>query len=364
MASPFAPAAGTLTAKVPGETKESPMDPSSSTTLITGASRSPGRAGASRGPESGRQLRHRLLAVIAALALALTALISGIGTANADTGEYFTSHVYMNLGIGPGQGQGSQYSSLISSLRNAAGHSWRNNVMMTGWQSHGLIRLDLTYEGITLQLWFTANNLYLRGFTDTQGNTYGFSDFNLAGLMQTTAIYNGGNGLLPAAAYGGAYHTLNFASDYNDLSAAADRNRQEMPISWTDMWNSMFNLAAAAGNLSANDQLYYARSLMFMIQFTSESARFYDVYGVMADIMTNGAVYSGLPPVQQELENSWAQMSQYAENLSNGTNPAPLFVGPHVGTLYNFGDVQARLAEGIGTPSQVSSTGDWWHTEL
>jgi Ribosome inactivating protein len=228
--------------------------------------------------------------------------------------------------------------------------------------AQGLVRLDLSYGDTTLQLWFTANNLYLRGFTDTNGNTYGFSDFNLQNYMRYTVSPasqpNANAGLLPAAATGGAYITLPFASDYNDMVQAAQRGRDTMPISYNDLWGSWTNLANAGG---AVDSQAFARSLMFMIQFTSESARFNDVYGVMADIMGNfGREYNGLPAVQQELENNWSQISQYAINLRNGTTPAPLYVGPNAGTLYWMGDVQARLAEGMGRPFDVSPTGDWW----
>jgi Ribosome inactivating protein len=311
---------------------------------------------------------YRFLGVVAALAITLTAFISGTGTAKADTNQWSVSHVYMGLGNGPSQTQQSQYYGLITSLRNAAGHAWRNNVQMTQLDAiHSLIRLDLTYAGTTLQLWFTGNNLYLRGFTDTQGNTYSFDDYDLQGAMRPASAFSYGGGLLPT----GAFYTLPYGSDYNSLVQQAGRGRESMPISWNDMWGSYSNLANADGANGASDVQNFARSLMFMVQFTSESARFYDVYGVMADLMLNygtqvgdAGYYYGLPAVQQELENSWSQISQYATNLSNNTNPPDLYVGPSTGTLTSFGDVQARLAEGIAIPTEVSTTGDWWHTEL
>jgi hypothetical protein len=169
--------------------------------------------------------------------------------------------------------------------------------------------------------------------------------------------------LLPAAATGGAYYTLPFSSNYDNLIQVAGRDRSSMPISWNDFWNSFYNLAYADQTAASNQAI--ARDLLFMIQYTSEAARFNDTYGVMSAIMLSAAAFcNGLPALQQEVENSWSQICQYAINQSNGTNPAPLYVGPNAGTLYSFSDVQRYLALGIGTSGDVSPAGDWNHSEL
>jgi hypothetical protein len=328
------------------------------------------RAVVAPGPAPGR--KHTLLGSIAALAMALTMFISGFGTARADTAQWSVRHVYMNLGS-PGQSQQSQYYGLIRSLRDAAGHAWRNNVQMTQLDDiHSLIRLDLTLAGRTVQLWFTGNNLYLRGFTDPQGNTYSFNDYDLQGAMRPASAFSSGGDLLPQAARGRQYFVLPYGSDYNAMTQAAGRGRDAMPISWLALNQSFLSLANVPG--TTNNQSL-ARALMFMIQYTSESARFYDVYQVMYNVMGNvpglgdaglgqPARYDGLPAAGQEYENNWSQISQYAINLTNGRNPGPLYVGPSAGTLYNFNDVQNHLAEGIGMPSRVSTTGNYRHTEL
>jgi Ribosome inactivating protein len=318
-----------------------------------------------------RRARYGFSAAIVTLVVTVAMFISGVVPAVAETTPWSVSHVWMNLGGGPSWSQQSQYQGLINSLRNAAGYGWRDNVMQTQTDSnHSLIRLDLSYtdsNGTTtnLWLWFEPDNLYLRGFTTNNGTTYSFNDYNLQAAMQPASAITFNN-LLPSAAWGGAYNTLPFGSDYNDMTQAAHRNRSDMPLSWSDMWNSFYNLAYA--ETSGNQSL--ARSLMFMIQFTSEAARFNDVYGVMADILRPGSngtqvSYDGLPSRQQELENSWAQISQYAVNLTN-SNPSPLYVGPYAGTLYGWAAVQAVLAQRVGNlnGAVVSPTGNWWKTEL
>jgi hypothetical protein len=314
------------------------------------------RAVAEPGPAPRR--KHALLGLIAALAIALTTFISGIGTAKADTAQWSVSHVYMNIAVVPGNAAQSQYYGLIASLRAAAGHSYRQNVMMTQPDDiHSLIRLDLTVGPEPLQLWFTGNNLYLRGFTDAFGNTYSFNDFDLQGAMRPASAFSSGGGLLPPAAApnGGQYFVLPFGSDYTSMVQAANRSRDTMPISLFALNGAWGNLATAGGAMQPQN---FARSLMFMIQFTSESARFYDTYQVFASIFApRPASIVGVPPAAQEFENNWSQISQYAIALTNGnTNPGPLYVGPSAGTLNNFSDVNAHLAEGLFTLSAVPAT--------
>ena len=326
------------------------------------------RAAAAPGPAPRR--KRALLGLIAALAVALT-FISGIGTARADTSSWTVNHVYMNLGP-PGQSAQSQYYGLIQSLRDAAGHPFRNNVEATqSGDDHSLIRLDLTApttDGpVTVQLWFTANNLYLRGFVDSFGTLYQFNDYDLRAAMLPAGNFPASSqALLPAAATSnppGPSVILPYGSDYTSMTQAAQRNRDNMPISYGALANAVLTLADG----SRSGYLNIARALMFMIQYTSESARFYDVWRVMNTIMGNTPIpgtnpptypppppaYNGVPAAAQEFENNWSGISQYAINLSNGSNPAPYYVGPNAGTLNNFNDVQFHLAEALGIPSQV-----------
>ncbi|MFD8750104.1 ribosome-inactivating family protein [Kitasatospora sp. NPDC059577] len=149
----------------------------------------------------------------------------------------------------------------------------------------------------------------------------------------------------------------------NAMRQAAGRGRESMPIGWYDLMGSIDNLATTGYPYGANQQ-NVARSLMFMIQFTSEAARFWDVYGVTRDIQGgNTPFYNGLPLTQQYLENSWDQISQYAYDVTNNPSTPPVNV-TGVGTFYSYGDVQRWMAMLIGTTSQVSSTGDWNHSEL
>jgi hypothetical protein len=269
------------------------------------------------------------------------AIVASAGAAKADVPNNGVGHVWLNLN-NPGQGAQSQFSAFITSLRQAAGHDFRGGVYQTQTEtSNRLIRADITDPaGNQVWLWITPSDLYVRGFTSqTNGTTYYFGDdgFNL--------------------------QMLDFGSNYNSMSQAAGRGRDTMLISFNDLVGSVRNLATVGYPYGGNQQ-DVARSMMFMIQYTSEAARFWDVYGVMSDIMNSWtARYDGLPLLQQNLENSWDAISQYGYRVTNDPYTPPTNI-TGVGTFWNWGDVQARL--GTMTPrwNGLSPSGDWWHTEL
>ncbi|MER5353680.1 ribosome-inactivating family protein [Kitasatospora sp. NPDC002551] len=302
---------------------------------------------------------HRRVLVFAALLVALATSLLAPGPARADVNDHDIGHVWLNLGS-PGSSAQNNYAAFVNSLRQAAGHEYRNGVWQTQSQpTSRLIRIDLTSpDGRTVWLWVTPHDLYLRGFTSqANGTTYFFNDFtDFPNLFQALS----GHLLLPP---NHSLSQLSFGSNYNAMRQAAGRGRESMPIGWNDLTASIDNLASTGYPYGAAQQ-NVARSLMFMIQFTSEAARFWDVYGVTRDIQGgNRPVYQGLPERQQYLENSWDQISRYAYDVSNNPNTPPVNV-TGVGMFYSFGDVQRWMAMLIGVTSQVSSTGDWNHAEL
>ena len=268
-------------------------------------------------------------------------------------------HVWLNFGAVASQTQKSQYIAFIASLRRAVGYEFRNGVFATQNAGNELVRVDLTSpDGQTIWLWITPNNLYVRGVTAANGVTYTFSDgdYFLSNAMRTL----GNNGLLPAGPLR-SFGTLQFGSNYDSLRQAAGRGRETMPISIDDLIGSVNQLAALTGVVN---QQATARSLMFLIQFTSEAARFTDVAGVFEDVMGNpGQSYHGLPALQQEIENSWDQISRYAHAVTQNSSTPPLPVNG-VDFFSNFGVVQRRLGILMGQTSFVNPTGDWRHTEL
>lgn len=296
------------------------------------------------------------LRILLALTLAVTGMIAlNVAPASADTGGG-VSHVYLNVGDSGSAGQASQYSSFIGSLRNTVGHGYRGNTGQTQSYSGGLARVTLTLpsSNVTATLWITPQDLYVQGYSDNNGHNFVFSDTPEAVRLQ---IY--------AATGYQSVGRLSFSSDYNHMNQAAGRGRESMPISFADVRGSIYNLATESNPYGGN-QRNVARSLMLMTQFTSESARLWDVFGVFADVMGNsGSRYSGLPTLQQYLENDWAALSRYGYDISNN----PTIGGRHfngVGDIYTWDGVARYLALMLGTFTlpQEGPSGDWWHTEL
>ena len=218
-----------------------------------------------------------------------------------------------------------------------------------------------------MDLWITSQDLYVRGFTNSAGYTYQFndSDFNLLSAMDDLGQSSAGS-------------TLSFGSNYNSLSNVAHRGRESTPFYYNSFWASFQNLATTSNPYGANQQ-NVARSLMVMIQMTSEAARFNDVFGVAQDSMGTGS-YGGLPLFQQYLENNWATISNYGLAVSQNSSTNPITVNginPDTGnnpsgaanpyTLNSFNDV-ARFLSVMNTSPYGSSTGgineDWDHSEL
>ena len=115
-------------------------------------------------------------------AMAVTGtLVSVGGVAHADVPRGTITHIYLNLNA-PSITARSEYGAFISSLRQAAGHPFRDGVLQTqrvdpnNPYSAGLIMVTLTHADTTLTLWIIPWDLYVRGFTNMQGWTYQFPD--------------------------------------------------------------------------------------------------------------------------------------------------------------------------------------------
>jgi hypothetical protein len=234
----------------------------------------------------------------------------------------------------------------------------------------GLVRLTLTLPGSTdLSLWITPQDLYVRGFTNHYGFTFQFndSDYNLLDALDR---------LRAASPQGGT--TLPFGSNYSSITNAAGRGRESTPFSYVSFWNAFLNLAYAQ-RPSSGEMQNIARSLMLMIQMTSEAARFNDVFGLAHDSMGFGH-HAGLPTFQQYLENSWAQISEYGLAVTQMPTTHPTTVtgiNPNTGnspstqgrpyTLSSFSDVVRFLAVMTSSPFDSNTggiNGDWRHDEL
>ncbi|NEB92484.1 ribosome-inactivating family protein [Streptomyces bauhiniae] len=320
-----------------------------------------------------RSPMRAVLTVATALLICFGSVL-GTGTerAQADTGTGNVSHIYMDLPDTPSNSLLNSYRLFINSLREAAGHIYRQSVHINQSYEGGLIRADLNInQASRISLWITPQDLYVQGFTNASGETLYFND-----VPQNTV-----NQLLQAAAaqgFNGAATRLPYGGNYNSLRQAAGRGREAMRISHWDIYSSVANLATTRVGLLWGDAVTYsARSLSLMIQFASEASRFNDVYGVMsASLASSSYTRDHLPLQQQYLENSWAAMSRFGIDITNNGAASPITVvgagtpdssgDPTNLRLTTWSDVSRYLGMLLGNFNlpQEGPSGDWGHTEL
>ncbi|MEV5607652.1 ribosome-inactivating family protein [Streptomyces sp. NPDC052225] len=285
-----------------------------------------------------------LVALMLAFITGMATFLTTEGTARADTADYRISHVYVNMSA-PWEDPGrvsSDWGIFLQSIRNAVGHAWHGDTMITqnvGTAPLSLLRADINITNAAghqteLRLWFTPNNLYLRGFTTTSVDasadnanvTYFFRDagFNLPNTMESLRSSQDA-GLLPPP----RYTQLPYSGSYPDL-AGAGASRDSTQMSYTALYNSVFQLAYVSRDATGYGGSAYqatAASLVRMVQATAEAARLRDVQGIVIQMMADHSRSFIMPARQQELETDWGALSLYAWN---NTDLPGHDVGPHV----------------------------------
>src|SRR5579859_2407333 len=277
-----------------------------------------------------------VLGVLLAVIVLTATFVLEDGTTYADTPGTGANLVNIStfLSGNAGNAQQSAYRAMITSLRNAVGHAYRANTQITQTDQtnrEGLVSILVSFPGGEVRLWFTAWNLYLRGFQTVDGTIVGFNDYNLVGTLSQR--YGG----RPSPGYG-----LGYASSYPAIqSNAGGVSRGNMRISYTDILDAARTLAASGRtNINRPSRQRVAQSLLLMIQWTAEAARFNGVYTIMSDVMGNPfRTYHGLSTYYQAQENSWSAISTYGRDVSQNPNTPPRFVDPQIGWLRSFSQV-------------------------
>ncbi|MFI1170048.1 ribosome-inactivating family protein [Streptomyces melanogenes] len=277
------------------------------------------------------RLRRALLALTTAAAV-LPGLLATAQPAAAHTGEGSVNHVWLDLGNSPSSQQTIAYSTFLASLRAAVSDTWRDGAPYTQEPSttEGIVRVSLSAHDDSghrraVDLWVQPDNLYVVGYSP-QGSrvSYTFNDASFNRAPIDTSITN-----------------LPFGGNYQALVRAAGRDRSSMPIYWNDIRASILQLA---NQTSANTNTQNtARSLMLLIQMTSEAARFNDLEGVFrAAVGDWGRGRTGLEGWQQNLENNWGVLSNFYWNLVGAGNTSTPTVPniPGIGTIGNTSQVR------------------------
>ncbi|MGF1425480.1 ribosome-inactivating family protein [Kitasatospora sp. LaBMicrA B282] len=304
-------------------------------------------------PRAGGRALSRLLALAVALLLGATVLGATAGQAGADTPDNHISNVTLTLTGEPSTQQQQAYGQLIQGMQEAAAHRWDQNVGQTQTNTRALLRVDIIQD-TRLILWFTPNDMYLRGFTTPNGLTFAFNDYPLQQVMADFAAAGSPDrNLLPPA---GGHRQLPYRSSYTALTQAAGRDRSTTTVSYQALLDAQATLRTAT---PPGRDPAVARALMFFIQYLSEAARFQPVARGMIRIMQDPeAVAPGVPIGLQELENDWSALSRYAYDSLNGNTPPPLTVGPNYGRITSYTQLREVVMLLLGNLNQVPPAGD------
>ncbi|WKK23983.1 ribosome-inactivating family protein [Streptomyces olivoreticuli] len=298
----------------------------------------------------GRAL-SRLLVLVLTLAIGATAGLAGAGQAGADTADHRISHITLTLDGSPSAGEADAYDTFLHDVQDAAAHRWDSGVAQTQGNEDALLRVDIRYD-TTLTLWFTPNNMYLRGFTTATGLTFAFNDYPLQQRMTVFAANSPDRNLLPP---GDGHRILPYGSRYGAITDVAGRDRGNTPLSYQSLLNAQASLQyRRVPDRDPN----VARALLFFIQYVSEAARFRPVAARMTGFMLDrrGAA-PGLSLGLQELENHWSALSRLAYQARNG-NPDPVDVGPHYGHVTSYEQMRQVVMMLLGNLNQAPGPGD------
>lgn len=291
-----------------------------------------------------RNLLTRLrIALLLVAVIVGSSLIVSPSIAHADTGS--DNALFLNIGDSSSQTVGANYRTLITNLRRLSGHSWHQGVSETQSNPNAVIELQLRTSTSFVILFINPTNLYVLGFEDENGHRYAFNDHasELARLLPPDE----------------AVAVMPFGGNYNSLTGAAGRGREATTISHTTLRAAVNQL----GNNPGGDWRETARSLSLLIQYSSESARFVDVYNIMYNATAIGETYPGLPLEEQYLENDWSRISTYGRNIISNPNTANISSGSI--TFRNFQDVHRRLAMALNARVGGSAaSGTWSKAEL
>lgn len=161
-------------------------------------------------------------------------LLFGALSAHADVPSnriVYIDFIMNSPGDHSGSSMQSRYAQLISEIRAATVHIFRQNVLATqGTSNPGIIRVRFISGATQMLLWISPQDLYVRGFTNTHGQTFEFEDRE----------YDLSRQLIDLQYQAGTIRTLNFGSNYNQLREAAGRTRSPTPLNYNSFWNTFW----------------------------------------------------------------------------------------------------------------------------
>ncbi|MED7947639.1 ribosome-inactivating family protein [Streptomyces sp. BE20] len=230
----------------------------------------------------------------------------------------------------------TNYQQMITSLR-ATASSYRGSVQRTG---QGNIALVVTFgDDEHLNLFFSAENMYLIGFESWGSNTpaYAFRE-SIERVRQLT----GGRPVI----------ALPMGSDYPALERTAGVGRGELRYGSESMLMALTGLRAYQGGATGVTNPQLARAALQVAAMTAEAARFHHISEFMGNQVGAPSPGNPLPADYLVEENNWGRLSNYAARLSQDPTHESEVIGPR--RYSSFQDVSLVLA--IALSSAIDRT--------
>jgi hypothetical protein len=239
----------------------------------------------------------------------------------------FTGVVWdLNLDSSPQQ-QAASYDTMISHMRQAAGHSWHGDMLVTTTDPQALILLVANVKqgktAVSLNMYFTASDLTFRGWQYISQTTH-HALFQLQGYK------------LPLRLGQNQRIVTGFGPSFQSIAKFTQTNRQNLGLSVHVIANAIY---AMAGEITLENG-FAARSVLSIIVDVSEAARFGGIAGAVATGIRTGRP-GHLDQTNRELTDDWPELSLWGRYKLRFPSTGPLKFGQNpVHVLNTLSDLQ------------------------
>ncbi|OAR27140.1 hypothetical protein A8W25_02390 [Streptomyces sp. ERV7] len=229
----------------------------------------------------------------------------------------------------------SNYGQAVNRLRTAVGHHLPADpsLLETSDRQDIATLIVILPDRRQVNLHYTADNLYLRGFSVGNERVVQFNDFDLGHELDRSSR------VLP---FNGRY-----GREHGHLEANSSRTRAQITFDRATLagqLSDLYNFATDSGGVS-NQRV--ATAALTLAAATSEAARLQPVYQGILNAIPDGGDHGTQSADNLALENDWSTLTGFTRQLLRGENPRELRVGSR--RFRNIQDVRNVLVMLLST---------------
>ncbi|GAA0612856.1 ribosome-inactivating family protein [Streptomyces crystallinus] len=227
------------------------------------------------------------------------------------------------------------YGRVIAGLRTAVGHHLQADpTLLETSTTPDIVTLRVQLPGNRfVNLHYTADNLYLRGFSVGGGDVVQFDDFDLGRQMGRSSR------ILP---FNGRY-----GREYGHLEANSYVDRAHITFERATLVSQLNDLYNFANRSGMDDNRRVATAALTLVAATSEAARFRPVYDSILNAIPDGGDRGTQSDDNLRLENDWSALTGFTRQLLRGEQPQARRVGTR--TFRNIRDIRNSLVMLLST---------------